>query len=322
MGTSPYYRFRDVVSLEVTPSFAPGYSFGCAFVQLGSERSDGMDTSKSTLTPQHPTRTPTRTPTPTPTPTDAIMTAVWAFGVGPNTTQIGAWHSTDLLHWESGPGLQLDGFGHVATDYQAFNNNVHRGREAGSHVMAIELGKPSDITGTPFTSVFATHAGEDLSTGWVFLDPHKHVYPPILPAHAYMGACPTIRYVAADDFYYLLTLHAEKNPVRRAGYGEYLVRSKDLITWETSAANPILDWQGEVRQDKGATPRAARWNYWTNFTSEMEEYIANATDINNSDVTPFPFQLCPALPWLSARLPAFVRPGTHSRLNSRLSAPD
>ena len=161
-----------------------------------------------------------------------------------------------------------------------FNNNVHKGREPGSHIMAIELGKPSDVTGQPFTSVFASHAGgDDLSTGWTFLDPHTHVYPPIKPPHGYAGACPTIRYVAADDHYYLLTLHAETG-----GYGEFLVRSKDLATWESAAANPILDWKGQVPADKGAPPRSAAWNYYANFTASQEKFIAEARDINNSDI--------------------------------------
>ena len=137
-----YYRFRDVVSLEVTASFAPGYSFGCAFVQPAGARQDGVAT-------------------------------MWAFGRGPNSTQIGAFSSTDLKTWTQGPGLQLGGFGHTANDYEVFNNNVHRGRAAGSHIMAIELGRPSDVTGTPFTTVFAMHtSGDDLLTGWTFLDPH------------------------------------------------------------------------------------------------------------------------------------------------------
>jgi hypothetical protein len=36
---------------------------------------------------------------------------MWAFGRGPNSTQIGAWWSTDLVSWKQGPGLQLTGFG-------------------------------------------------------------------------------------------------------------------------------------------------------------------------------------------------------------------
>lgn len=250
MGTASYYRFRDVVTLETTTSFASGYSFGCAFVQRASERADGMET-------------------------------MWAFGRGSNTTQIGAWSSTDLKTWVQGPGLQLGGFGHATNDYMAFNNGVHMGR-GGKMVMAIELGKPSDIVVAGFTSVFAMHSGgDDLSTGWALLDPHTHVYPPITPKHGYMGACPTIRYVAEDGYYYMWNLHGESG-----GYGDCLVRSKDLMTWEASKLNPILDWKaaGEVAADKGKAPRVKSWNYYANFTKEMETFIEGAKDINNSDI--------------------------------------
>ena len=71
-----------------------------------------------------------------------------------------------------------------------FNNDVHFGRgDEESYIMAIELGSPADVTGTPFTSVFASHDGSnDLSTGWTFLDPHTHVWPPLKPAHG-TGKC-------------------------------------------------------------------------------------------------------------------------------------
>ena len=88
MKGSSYYRFRDVASpLSVTASFAPGYSFGCAFVQPASSRSDAQGDT------------------------------MWAFGRGSNSTQIGAWWSTDLETWHQGLGLQLTGFGHTAKDY-------------------------------------------------------------------------------------------------------------------------------------------------------------------------------------------------------------
>ena len=97
--------------------------------------------------------------------------------------------------------------------------------------------------------VFAMHEGDDLSTGWLFLDPHTHVYPPIKPAHGYQGACPTVRYVPEDDHYYLFTLHAISG-----GYGEFVQRSKDLTTWESSTANPMLNFEQQVRAALGAWP--------------------------------------------------------------------
>ena len=88
MGTSSYYRFRNVRTLENTESFAPGYSFGCAYVQAGTApRADRTET-------------------------------MWVFGRGANTTRIGAWSgawsSTDLVTWKQGRGAQLEGFGHTA----------------------------------------------------------------------------------------------------------------------------------------------------------------------------------------------------------------
>jgi hypothetical protein len=37
-------------------------------------------------------------------------------------------------------------------------------------------------------------------------------------------------------------------------------------------------------EDKGSPPRKTSWNYHTNFTASMEQFIVKATDINNSDI--------------------------------------
>ena len=252
MLREPYYRFRNVVTLETTASFASTYSFGCAFV-LGD--------------------------------------TMWAFGRGGNSTQIGAFSSTDLVTWTHSAGAaQLGGFGHAANDYEVFNNNVHNGRN-GSYIMAVELMKPSDIAGTATSTVFMVHHGgrnANLSTGWTFLDPRTHVWPPITtPKHGYAGACPTVRYVADDDYYYLTNLHGEW-PI---GFGTYVIRSRNLTSWESSKANPMLDFSGHdangtgnVLADKGTPPRGKSELYYANFSAAMEEFIAGAEDINNSDI--------------------------------------
>lgn len=247
------FRFRNVATLAVTPPFATNCSFGCAYVQKGSSRTDGVDT-------------------------------MWAFGNCADQKQqnVSAFSSTDLNSWTAHPkALELTGFGHTSADYKFFNTNVHDDMEAGTHVMAIELGAPHDITGSPFTSVFARHTGNNLGEGWVLLDPHQHVWPPIAPAHGYEGACPTIRYVKATGYYYVFTLWGETG-----GYGEHVQRSKDLISWEESKGNPMLDWQGQggVPADKGKPPRTTSKYYFTNFTSEQESFVAKSEDINNSDI--------------------------------------
>ena len=94
MAGKPCFRFRDVASpLAVTPSFAPGFGFGSAFVQPANARSDAQgDTT-------------------------------WAFGrpvfFGPSTNRIVAFSSTDLITGSKGRAWELAGFGHVAKDYKA-----------------------------------------------------------------------------------------------------------------------------------------------------------------------------------------------------------
>ena len=46
----------------------------------------------------------------------------------------------------------------------------------------------------------------------------------------------------------------------------------------------MLGYIGEEEADKGRTPRTSSWNYYTNFTAEMEAYIAQGEDINDSDI--------------------------------------
>ena len=242
------FRFRSVSTLAVTPMFGLTCSFGCAYVQKGSTRSDGKDT-------------------------------MWVFGNCLENKQhiVSAFSSTDLKQWRSFPhALPLTGFGFGPTDYTFFNTNVHQDQTVGTHVMAIELSTPHNITGTPFTSVFAKHTGDHLGSGWSLLDPHTHVYPPSIPAHGYKGACPTIRW--AKGYYYLFTLWAEKG-----GYGNHVQRSKDLITWEQQSL-PVLDWRSDTDQDKGAPPRIASKFYFTNFTTKQEAFITKSEDINNSDI--------------------------------------
>ena len=82
-----------------------------------------------------------------------------------------------------------------------------------------------------------------------------------------------------DVYADVLNLHSEAG-----GYGTWVVRSRNLMTWESSHANPILDFKGSVEADKGSPPRSKSPLYFTNFTAPMEAFITNATGINNSDI--------------------------------------
>jgi hypothetical protein len=247
-GTS-CFRFRKISNFDVTVPFGINCSFGCAYVQKGNTRvSDKLDT-------------------------------MWVFGncADQKMQNITAFSSTDLINWKNYPqALKLNGFGHKPSDFKFYNTNVHDDKKGGTHIMAIELGSPSDITGDPFTTVFARHnIGDDLGANWLFMNPYKYVWPPLIPgkSHGYKGACPTIRYV--QPYYYLFNLWAENG-----GYDEHVQRSKDLIIWEYQNKS-ILRFD---QYDKGKPPRINTPYYYTNFTAEQEKFINESTDINNSDI--------------------------------------
>ena len=192
-------------------------------------------------------------------------TTLWVFGTNdddrwgaPARTQVHAFWSSDpaLQIWNHSIALRLP------AGYQAFNTDVTAG-PGGYAYMAVELGAPAAIVGTPFTSVFARTAATDLSAGWALLDPVTHVY-----TTARYSACPTLRYFAEDEYFYMTTLFGNvpnsstaahttapmDRPAAGAGAGAgtagypccfvtYLVRSRDLIVWEGAARNPIMGWQ-------------------------------------------------------------------------------
>lgn len=238
MGNDDYYRFRDVSSQEITPSFGRGHWFGSALVQRAVDSANEVDT-------------------------------MWVFGTDThNQTYISAFKSTDLITWSKTTAIQLP------SNYVAFNNAATKDGDDSSFTMAIEIGKPADIVGAGFTSVFARST--DLESGFTLLDPAVHVY-----TKAEYSACPTIRKFGA--YFYVATLFSSRN-----GYQEMLVRSKDLINWEGphgtsngTAYNPILA-HGDNKLDRAINQNS--WNYNTNFSEAMKSLISNATDINNSDI--------------------------------------
>ena len=92
-----------------------------------------------------------------------------------------------------------------AASFKAFNNAVTRHEDGSGFTMAIELGAPSAIVGSSFTSVFARVVGNDPSQRFQLLDPTKHVY-----TTSEYSACPTIRQYG--NYFYVFTLFI--TPVR------------------------------------------------------------------------------------------------------------
>ena len=164
-------------------------------------------------------------------------------------SRIQVFWSKDLKAWSSRPALTLP-------DWGIYNNSVCKGREG--YVMAVELGEPPEVVGVRFTVRFAE--SEDL-INWR-LASHERVY-----SRDRYTACPTLRFL--DDYYYMIYLEAKPGPT----YETHIVRSRDLVRWESSPFNPVMSPSTDDK--KIANPK---------LTDEQRENIAKAININNSDV--------------------------------------
>ena len=180
----------------------------------------------------------------------AEQDAMWVFGVDNwDGENIAVFRSTDLEHWEQHKALNLPGWG-------LFNTSVCKAGDR--YVMAIEVGKPPQVVGVPFTMRFAESKN---LLEWNLL-PEACVY-----TKERYSACPALRYL--DGRFYMFYLEARPGP----SYETHLVRSRDLIRWEISPFNPVLKASPEDKQI--ANPK---------LTAEQRAKIAAAVDLNNSDM--------------------------------------
>ena len=176
--------------------------------------------------------------------------AVHAFGTdtwGGDT--IHGLRSEDMKTWEAEFVLRLPG-------WAIYNTSVCCADDR--YVMAIEIGKPEERAGVPFTIVFAESS--DLQT-WNLL-PEECDY-----SRERYTACPALRYLG--EWFYMIYLEALPGPV----YEQWIVRSRDLRHWEVSSRNPILHHSEEDRHI--ASP---------NLTPQQCARIHEAVNKNNSDV--------------------------------------
>jgi hypothetical protein len=154
----------------------------------------------------------------------------------------------DLVKWESWNALNLPGYG-------IFNTSMCRADDR--YVLMFEVGKPPEIAGVPFTARFA-------------VSPDLRAWELTAPECTYSKdrytAPHCLRY--RNGYYYDFYLEAVEG-----GYEQYVVRSKDMIAWESSPLNPVLKASDEDKQI--ANPR---------LTPEQREAIQNARNINNSDI--------------------------------------
>ena len=178
---------------------------------------------------------------------------VYVYGVkGWGTENIYVFWSKDLKTWQSQTALARPG-------WTIYNTSVCK--ERGRYLMAFEVGKPPEVVGRGFTNRFAEST--DLLS-WKLLDE-----PRVFSKERYT-ACPAIRYL--DGFLYAIYLEARPGPT----YESHVVRSKDLVHWESSPLNPVLRFSPEDKQI--ANPK---------LSPEERKRIAEAVNLNNSD-----FDLC------------------------------
>ncbi len=181
---------------------------------------------------------------------------VFVYGVkGWGTQTIYAFWSDDLKKWSSRPILDLPG-------WKIFNTSVCKAD--GRYIMAFEVGAPPEVIGHGFTNRFAE--SKDL-IHWRLLS-ESHVY-----TKQRYSACPAIRFL--DGQFYMIYLEARPGPM----YESCIVRSKDLIHWETSPLNPVLRCSSEDKRI--ANPR---------LTTAERERIDKAVNLNNSDIDLCEFQ--------------------------------
>jgi len=147
---------------------------------------------------------------------DVFALAFTDFGRVMNSTGIDRMTTTDLKNWKTQKVI-LPGNGE-----HLFNSSVCRDDKG--YIMAYESDKP-----VQFCFKFARSS--DLSEwekipGLAFTG-EKHEY----------SACPVIRYF--KPYYYVIYLHAPLPG--HNGWISYMARSKDLISWDLSPYNPILE---------------------------------------------------------------------------------
>ncbi len=161
--------------------------------------------------------------------------------------QIHIFSSNDLENWDSWLAFELPGYG-------IFNTSLTHAND--KYVLMFEIGKPEEKAGQRFTANFATSV--DMKTWEILSSDHNYAKDRYSAPHC-------LRYL--DGYYYNFYLEAHD------GYEMRVVRSKDLIVWESSPLNPVLKASSKDKQIANSK-----------LNEEMQQRIANAKDINNSDI--------------------------------------
>jgi hypothetical protein len=183
---------------------------------------------------------------------NGIMYVHGVRGSNGGTNVIDVLWSRDLCRWECQTALVLD------DDLRIFNTSVCRGKDG--YVMTVEVSGPETKVGVPFTVFFAT--SPDLKN-WTLLSTDEHIF-----LRERYTACPSVRYY--DGWYYIVYL--ERLPFNR--WTPYIVRSRDLATFEAGLKNPFM-----MFDDADKCPLGEE-----RFDAASLAKMQNAVNCNNSDV--------------------------------------
>ncbi len=162
------------------------------------------------------------------------------------------YESRDLVNWSCRPLLSRPG-------WQFYNSSLTKGPNG--YVLCMEAGQPADAVGPyPFTVFFAT--SPDL-VHWTFMSDDLG-----FSKDRYMGG-PWLRY--SNGWYYLIAV----TELPCARYTNYIYRTRDFVTWQVGAYNPMLMPSDE---DRILSPLAA------DLTPQKLAAIRTAFLSSNSDV--------------------------------------
>jgi len=155
--------------------------------------------------------------------------------------------SRDLKNWEEWVALDLPGF-------SIFNTSLCKAGDR--YVLMFEIDKPKEQAGVPFTARFAT--SRDLKR-WDLTPPENNY------SKDRYTAPHCLRYL--DGYFYNFYLEAHE------GYEMRVVRSRDLIHWESSPLNPVLRASQDDRKIAGEK-----------LSQAHRRRVAAAVNRNNSDI--------------------------------------
>ena len=175
----------------------------------------------------------------------AYVTAVDSWG----GEHIALFVSSDLINWEQRPMLDLPG-------YKIYNTSLCKADN--QYVLMYEIGDPPEEAGQRFTARFAI--SRDLINLKVTPPECNYAKDRYTAPHA-------LRYL--NGYYYDFYLEA----IGEGTYETYVVRSRDLIHWESSPLNPVLKASEEDK--KIANP---------GLSEKQKQKIAEANNLNNSDI--------------------------------------